>query len=187
MRTKEKSRATAGTSIGNAEVQAKTGKNWEQWFAVLDAASAANMSHSEIAKYLNEKEKVPGWWSQMVANTYEQARGLREKHQMPSGYQISVSKTVEAPLAALYESWSDELGRARWLPGESITVRKATPNRSMRMTWADGQTSVEVNFYDKGKSKSQVVVQHSKLATADEGDRMKAYWKEALRRLEETL
>ncbi len=48
---------------------------------------------------------------------------------------------------------------------------------------AYGKTSVEVRFYGKGNSRSQVVVQHGKLANSTQAARMKAYWKSALERL----
>ncbi len=121
-----------------------------------------------------------------MANGYEQIRGMRDKHQMPEGYQISVSKTFLVPLERLYASWGDAQIRNGWL-SESITVRKATENRSMRITWSESKTCLEVNFYPKGESKSQAVVQHSKLADSEQAERMKLYWKEALERLQRTL
>ena len=173
--------------ISDEAVKAKTGKVWQEWFAILDSAGAMDMSHTEIARYLKEKEGVPWWWAQMVANTYEQDRGLREKHQMPQGFQISVSKTIEVAVAALYRSWIDESIRMRWLPGDTCTIRKSTPNKSLRVTWGDGKTSVEVLFTAKGESKGQLVVQHSKLADADDAAEMKSYWREALGRLQEAV
>ena len=123
----------------------------------------------------------------MVANAYEQDRGNREKHQMPEGYQISVTKTVGVPIDALYQSWSDDQTRSRWLPGEAITIRKEAQQKSIRITWSDARTNVDVNFYRKGESKSQVVVQHSKLADSTQAEQMKGYWKEALARLRRML
>ena len=43
------------------------------------------------------------------------------------------------------------------------TIRKATPKKSLRVTWGDGRTSLNVSFQAKGAGKSQVVVQHVKL------------------------
>ncbi|SRR6266545_2957584 len=96
--------------ISDAAVKAKTGKTWKQWFAILDKAGAGKMSHQEIVKYLHTKQGVGPWWQQMVTVTYEQARGLREKHQKPNGYQISVSRTIKAPLGKLFKSFADEKG-----------------------------------------------------------------------------
>ena len=179
--------STKSRTISDAAVQVATGKNWQGWFSVLDAAGALNMSHTQIAAYMHQAQGVPAWWSQMVANTYEHDHGLREKHQKPDGYEISVSKTMETAMAALFRAWIEPGRRRLWLPDGPLDLRKTTQDRFIRSTWVDGRTSVEVNLYDKGDSKSQVVVRHSKLAGSEEAERMKVFWREALRRLAESL
>src|SRR5512134_2277217 len=89
--------------MSDEAVRAKTGRIWPEWFAILDAAGAQQMTHQQIVAYLHNEHGVGPWWQQMVTVTYEQARGMRAKHQMPDGYQVSVSKTIAAPAAALYE------------------------------------------------------------------------------------
>lgn len=173
--------------MGDEAVKAKTGKVWKEWFSILDRAGAKKMSHQEIANLLHTKHDVGPWWTQMVTVTYEQDRGLRDKHERPEGYQISVSRTVNAPLAKLFKSFANERNRNAWLPEDGLVVRKATPNKSMRVTWPDGKTGLEVNFYPKGGDKSQVVVQHSKLPDAKAAAKMKTYWGKALDRLRQSL
>src|SRR5437588_3077023 len=99
--------------MSDAAVQAKTGKNWPEWFAVLDKAGAAKMTHKQIAAHLLERLGVSSWWSQMVAVGYEQERGLRQKHQTSAGYQISRSMTVAVPIDRLYSAWQDKKTRGR--------------------------------------------------------------------------
>jgi uncharacterized protein YndB with AHSA1/START domain len=173
--------------MSDEAVRAKTGKNWKEWFAILDQAGARKMNHQEIVKYLNTKQGVGPWWQQMVTVSYEQVRGLREKHQKPQGYQISVSRTIKVPLAKLFKSFANEKARQAWLPEDGLTTRKATPNKSMRITWNDGKSSLEISFNSKDGDKSLVVVQHSKLPDAKASTKMKAYWAKALDRLRETL
>jgi uncharacterized protein YndB with AHSA1/START domain len=173
--------------MSDAAVAAKTGKNWKEWFALLDKTGARKMTHQEIVKHLNEKHNLGPWWQQMVTVTYEQARGLREKNQRPEGYQISVSRTVNAPLAKLYNSFANAKTRSSWLTENGLVVRTATTDKSMRVTWNDKKTSLEINFYPKGADKSQVVVQHSKLPDAKSSARMKNYWGKALDRLRASL
>ena len=60
------------------------------------------MAHRDIARYLYDKHKCTGWWSQMVAVEYERARGLRARHETPEGYQVSVSKTISVSVKKLY-------------------------------------------------------------------------------------
>ena len=153
---------------------------------MLDAADAGTMSHPQIARYLQEAHDVPDWWCQMVTVGYEQARGLREVHQKTDGFTANASKTVGAPLPVLYDAWADEDKRAAWLGEGGLTVRKATPDKSLRITWRDG-SNLDVNLYAKGEEKSQVAIQHSKLPDAESAARIKAFWGSALGRLEAFL
>jgi hypothetical protein len=173
--------------MSDIAVKAKTGKNWKDWFRVLDKAGARKMNHKEIVKLVSEKYDVGPWWQQMVTVSYEQARGLREKHQKPAGYQISVSRTVNAPVAKLYKSFANAKSRSSWLPENGLLVRTKTAEKSMRVTWNDKKTSVEINVYPKDAGKSQVVVQHSKLPDAKSSAKMKTYWGKALDRLRTSL
>ena len=173
--------------MSDIAVKAKTGRNWKEWFAVLDKAGARKLNHQEIVKLVSEKNDVGPWWQQMVTVTYEQARGLRDKYQKPAGYQISVSRTVNAPIARLYKSFGDARSRASWLPEQGFLVRTKTAEKSMRVSWDNNKTSLEINFYPKGADKSQVVVQHSKLPDAKSSAKMKTYWGKALDRLRASL
>jgi uncharacterized protein YndB with AHSA1/START domain len=173
--------------VSDVAVQAKTGKTWQEWFAILDAAGARRMAHRDIAILLREKHQVPDWWTQMVTVGYEQARQGRQKHQVGGSFNISRSKTVDAPLKSLYRAWQDRTQRERWLPRRKVEIRKATPDKSMRITWSYKKTNLEVNFYAKGRGKSQVVVQHSQLPSTAQADKMKTFWGEALKRLKASL
>ena len=173
--------------MSDEAVAAKTGKNWKQWFAIIDKAGGKKMTHQEIVKLLNSKHNVGPWWCQMVTVMYEQQTGRRELHEKTDGYQISVSRTVKSPLSFLYRSFADEDARNEWFGEEGLAVRTATRNKSMRATWKDGKSSLEINFYPKEKDKAQVVVQHSKLANATAAARMKTYWSKALDRLRQHL
>jgi uncharacterized protein YndB with AHSA1/START domain len=173
--------------MSDAAVMAKTGKVWKEWFAILDKEGAKKMPHKEIAKLLSEKHDVGPWWSQMVTVVYEQDRGLRDRHEKPEGYQIGVSRTLNVPLSKLYQAFATPRGRDSWLNEEGLVVRKATANKTMRVTWKDKKTSLEIYFTDKGAHKSQVVVQHSKLPDARTAAKMKTYWTKALDKLRTIL
>lgn len=168
-------------------VRSKTGKTWPEWFALLDAEGARTKNHQEIAAILREKYGVGPWWQQQVTVVYEQSRGLRDKHQTPTGFQVSVSRTLNAPVATIFKAWQETRARARWLVAPGLVVRKATPDKSLRLTWIDGKTSVDVELYPKGEAKTQVVVQHTKLPNAAAVKRQKAYWAEALAQLKEQV
>ena len=169
------------TGTSSAAAEKATGKAWPEWMALLDAAGGREMDHKQIVDYLGRNYRVSAWWIQHIAVAYEQSRGLRARHEMPDGYQISRSKTIDAPIQTVYEAWTDDTTRARWLPDATFSVRGATPPRTLRLTWDDGSL-VEARLTDKG-DRTAVTVQHNKLSDADAAERMKAYWAEALGRL----
>lgn len=161
----------------------QTGKTLEEWYLFLDGKGAQKLSHKEIFTLV---QKVPGlvslgeWNHNLLTTSYEWSRGLRERGQKEDGFEVSVSKTITVPVAILYQSFIDERLRVRWLAGHSLLVRKATENKSVRITWSDGDTSLSVDFYSKGVEKSQVVVQHQKIKTVEQSIELKAFWGERL-------
>jgi uncharacterized protein YndB with AHSA1/START domain len=173
--------------ISDEAVKARTGRTWPEWFAILDEAGAVGLGHRGIVTLLTEYHRVGHWWRQMITVAYEQERGLREKHQTPQGFQLSASKTIAAPAAAVFAAWEDEAVRSRWLQTSGLVVRKATPGKSVRATWTDGTSTLEVSFRGRGNGKSQVVVDHRRLADGAEVTRMKAFWSAALQRLKEIV
>lgn len=186
--------ATAATKapaprMSDDAVKAKTGKVWADWFKILDKAGAKKMTHQEIVALLSEEHGMAPWWRQMVTVTYEQARGLRAKHEKMGGFEISVSRTVAAPVSKVFKAWQDENTRKLWLTtsGFPLTIRTATANKTMRVNWTDGKTIVGVSFMPKGTSRSQVVVQHGKLPDAKAAARMKTFWSGALENLKELV
>lgn len=186
-KTRMKNKFERINNIGSDAVQAKTGKSWAEWIAILDKAGAGKMTHQQIVAHLHTQNKVGAWWQQMLTVGYEQARGKRAVHQKPEGFQIGASKTVDAPVSQVYALWSDKKARAQFLPAKSISVSKATRNKSIRATWKDRTSRVDFNFYAKGKTKSQVTIQHGKLANAREANRMKVFWARVLEKFAQSI
>ena len=173
--------------VGDIAVKEATGRDWTEWARFLDQRDAATLTHREIVGIV-EDCGVGSWWSQMVAVTYEQMRGIRERHQKrDSTYSATVSKTINAPVEDVFAAWQTPRRRARWLRDDAITVRRATPPKSMRITWSDGTTHVDVGFFAKGKEKSQVAVEHSKLPAKADVDAKKKLWTAALDRLKKQV
>ena len=164
----------------DAILKEKTGCTWERWVKALDRAKADTWPHREIAKYVIEKYKVPGWWAQTVTVGYERIKGLRAVGQRRDGsFEANKSKTFAVPLAELYRAFHDARTRARWLSDVNLTVRTATRDKSMRITWPD-RTSLVVGFEGKGPRKSLVALQHGKLPDQASATRMKQFWADRL-------
>jgi hypothetical protein len=188
MATANGTRSVTGkvNGIGDEAVRAKTGKTWNEWIETLDKAGARTMEHAQIATFLHEKFGVPGWWTQMVTVGYEQSIGKRVARQKADGFAASASKTLNVSAATAFRAFNEPRKRAAWLT-DTLTIRKATSPKSLRITCADGKTHLDVNIYAKGDEKAQVTLQHTKLASAREAARMKKYWGDALKRLEDTF
>jgi hypothetical protein len=173
--------ALAGMS--DDAVRARTGRDWAGWVAALDAIDASRMSHGDIAAHVHADFAVGDWWGQMVAVGYERIRGLRKIGQRRDGtYEASKSKTFPVALETLFEAFTSKQMRNRWLGGDDPAIRKATPGKSVRMLWLDG-TPAEALFTAKGAGKSQVAIQHRKLASKAVADERKLFWSAALDRL----
>jgi hypothetical protein len=174
--------------MSDQALKARTGKIWAEWFEILDQAGAKKWRHQEISAYLAKAHQVGPWWTQMIAVPYEHARGIRQKFQKCDGeFAASGSRTLNVPMSKLYEAWTDEKLRRRWLPGAKIEITTATRNKSLRAKWDDGKSRLSVNFYAKGVGKTQAAVDHMKLPNSKECAKMKNYWFEALNRLESQL
>ena len=169
-------------SMSDDAVKAKTGKTWPEWFAALDSAGCKQKSHPQIVAVLREEHGVGSWWQQMVTVEYERSRGLRAVHQKCDGdFSANISRTINVDLPALYQACADEKQRTQWLPNP-ITIRKANEHKSIRATMPDS-TSVQIMFYAKGDGKSQVTIEHNKLADSADVAKRKEYWKAALDKL----
>lgn len=127
--------------LSEAAVLTATGKNPEEWFALLDAAGATGWTHTEIARWLfEEHEGIDGWWAQSVTVRYEQERGMRLPGQQSDGtFAVSVSRVIplksDLAIDAAIASVTEEIGappvsanrtakypRARWVDASGETL-----------------------------------------------------------------
>ena len=118
--------------------------------------------------------------TQTVAVGYERIRGLRQQGQQRGGdWRVNRSRTIAVPVADLYAAFANARRRSRWLPGAKLTVKSATESKSVRIRWSDG-TPIDVRFTARGEQKAQVAIEHARLASKADAERMKAYWGERL-------
>ncbi len=187
----EASNGSGGPRLKTSDekIRERTGRGWEEWFAILDDWGAADRSHREIALWLSEQLGIHplAWNAQAITASYELTRGLREVGEKDDGFVITASKTVGVPIERLFEAVVSEADRSGWLPDARLIERTATRPKSARFDWAEGPTRVHVTFLAKGERKSTVALEHRRLADAGEADRMKTYWRERLGVLKGTL
>ena len=139
-----------------------------------------------FTRYLSDEYGMPGWWTQTVAVGYERVRGMRAKYQTASGFQVSVSKTFPVGVKKLARSFEDARRRSRWLEAGTLKLRTSRKGTSARYDFQGGGR-VMAYFESKGPKKSTLSIQHERLGSARAVEDMRAFWKERLGRLAETL
>lgn len=175
--------------ITDKVVVPKTGKTMADWFEILDEKGAKKLdSHGiyELITSIDDLEPLGEWNCGLLSTSYQWDRGLRERGEKKDGFEISVSKTIAAPVAMLYSAWLDEGLRKKWL-SEKITITKSTEDKSVRVLWSDDPTRLSVDLYPKGDGKSQMVVQHLKISDSETATRLKDFWAERLNTLKGIL
>lgn len=185
-KTNNASKGSNTARIRDEAVLKATGKTWDEWGRLLDKDGCKTMPHKDIADLVSRKHGVGPWWSQMVTVGYEQSRGLRKVHEVADGWVSNVSRTMSVPVATLFGAWADECLRTQWMGKKNLVIRKATRNKSLRITWPD-ESNVDVNFYAKGTGKSQVAVEHAKLKKETDVAKSKEFWTKAIDKLKTML
>jgi hypothetical protein len=179
-------RETYIPSMDTAVVKAKTGRDWESWFSLLDRAGATKLKHKEIAGLLTRKHGVPGWWNQMITVEYERARGLRTRHETATGFSVSVSKTIATTLGALYAASANATKRKQWFPKGVFEASSQTKDKYFRGAWNE-TARLEMGFYAKGEGKAQIAIQIGKLADKAGVDAQRVAWRAAVMKLQTLL
>jgi uncharacterized protein YndB with AHSA1/START domain len=189
-------------------IKAATGRNWEEWFAYLDAWDAKGKGRRETGVHLYYDLKLGDWWSPTIGVEYEAARGMREKDGKLRGYMICSTKTINAQMPEIYAAWSSPEQLDRWFGegnkatfedggtfenadgnrGEFKRVRK---DKDIRLVWKDPRcgegTPVDVTFTAKGDKKCLMMLSHDRIQTRAEADGLRNAWGAAFDRLKSTL
>lgn len=101
------------------------------------------------------------------------------------GYEAGKSRTFNVPIEKLYAAFANPRIRRRWLPA-TFTVRTATPNKAMRITWSD-KTIVTFAFLRRGSEKSTVTAVQQKLPDRSAVDAVKKMWTAHFEKLNQLL
>ena len=168
----------------DAAIRAKTGKGWDQWFAALDRKGAKAKDHQAITALLRDGFGLSNWYAQMVAVSYERARGLRAMNQKCDGqFSVSVTKVVPVSLARLFATATAR--QADWFPRGAFAESSRTTDKYWRGKWKSGRLAI--GFLAKGADKAQIAIDSEKLADAAAVEKERAAWKTALEKLSKLL
>jgi len=168
----------------DAGITAKTGHGWDYWFAALDKAGAAKLDHKGITALLDRKFKPGPWWGQMIAVSYERARGIRAMNQKCDGeFSVSATKVMPVGLSALFEAATDPKTRKKWFPPGAFEETSKTKDKYWRGKWKK-DARLAIGFTARGAGKASIAVDCEKLADAGAIEKERAAWKDAFARLE---
>jgi uncharacterized protein YndB with AHSA1/START domain len=190
--------------VTDAACKKATGKTLKQWFGELDKINGLEKGRRLGVQHLYEQHK-DAWWATTIYVEYEAHHGVKKKDGMPEGYSICVTKSIKAPVAQVYKTWTDaakftkmfgdggkqivkEGGTISCKSGCKGTFTRVRADKDLRFTWEhEGCTSpmqVEVMFQDN-KGKCLMNVMTSRIQTRDEADGLRGAWSDALDRLKE--
>ena len=171
----------------DAALRTATGKDWNEWLALLDASGAAaqGLDHQRLLDLtMQSLPETAGWWAQMVSVGYERVRGLREKHESCNGeFQATSSKTFPVPLFAAFAAWADAGIRGAWLEAPDLSFTKLNAGRNIRARWPDGSL-LDIRFNATGPDRCQIVVDTMKLNDGEAVQQAKAFWQAQFERLQ---
>ncbi len=192
--------------LSSDKVREATGRGWEEWLDVLDAAGATGLDHKGIVTYLEQHHpETDSWWRQSIAVGYEQERGMRKLGETASGFQVSVQRSLPGDAEAVWrriEAAPESLfggslelteGAPYEVPGgegamaASGEVRVVKPGDRIRMTWQpvdwEAPALVQVTLLESASGKTAINVLIEKLPDAERREVARAHWRSALERL----
>ncbi len=189
--------------VTNESAKAATGKTLDQWFAELDGWDGLKKGRRAVNNHLYE-QKLDPWWCTTIAIEYEKHHDARKKDGLFEGYFICSTKTISAPVEEVFAAWSDKDMLSRWFgeltradvkdggtyknkDGDQGTFLRVRENKDIRLTFENpafsAPSQVDVQFQDKGKGKTGVLVNHTRIQARDEADGLRVAWAESLDRL----
>lgn len=189
--------------VTNESAKAATGKTLDQWFAELDRWDGLKKGRRAVNNHLYE-QKLDPWWCTTIAIEYEKHHDARKKDGLFEGYFICSTKTISAPVEEVFAAWSDKDMLSRWFgestradvkdggtyknkDGDKGTFLRVRENKDIRLTFENpafsAPSQIDVQFQNKGKGKTGVLVNHTRIQARDEADGLRVAWAESLDRL----
>ncbi|HSE41845.1 MAG TPA: SRPBCC domain-containing protein [Acidobacteriota bacterium] len=190
----------ADQPVTNEAAKKATGKTLEQWFRELDAWDGLTKGRRSINVYLNE-QKIDPWWCTTIAVEYEKKHNVRKKDGLFEGYFVCSTKTIAAPVEKVFEAWSNIALLSQWFgnsakvdfkdggvietkDGEKGNFSRVRKNKDIRLQLNgpgfSAPVQVDAQFQDKGKGKTGLLVNLTRLQTREEADAVRNAWAEAL-------
>ncbi|MCH1883850.1 hypothetical protein [Agrococcus sp. ARC_14] len=158
-------------NMGPEALRAATGRDHEQWRALLEAAGALQWTHAQTARWLVAEHGVDGWWAQGITVDFEQQRKGRLPGQQADGtFSVSVTRTVPGERL---EALAAVRARIESRHGAAHRENLAASQPVVRWRLGDG-TRLAAAAQPPNKTGTPVTLTIEKLADASAMERAKA-------------
>jgi uncharacterized protein YndB with AHSA1/START domain len=186
--------------FSTAEIRDVTGKTWDEWSRIVDAAGGRELTHEAIVAYLVETRGVQSDWAELIAVRYDRERALDEPG-ADGPYEVRLARTIAVPPERAFAAWTHAEQWNRWFTegarllaqpggryenadgdgGEYLVV---DPPHHLRFTWENTKhcpgTVVDVTFAPTVDGGTHVELAHQELATPADRAEMTGGWSWAL-------
>ncbi len=193
--------------ISDESVREATGRGWDEWLEVLDAAGASAWDHKGIVAHLERAHpEASAWWRQSITVEYERARGKRAVGQTADvGFQVGVQRTVDASVDDVWEAivsrpelWLGEGASVAFDQGSDYDtagvrgeIRVVKPAERLRLTWQpddwDAPATLQLTLEEPAPGRTAIHAHAEKLPDAEARETMRARWREALERIADAV
>jgi len=162
--------------------KATTGKTFGQWIATIDARGIGK-GRREVIQWLYDEtgRGKDVWWATTIWVEYERSKGVVvKKDGLAEGYNICVTKSVSAPVAAAFSAFSSVVESC----GNAAVLLRVREDKDLRFSWQTSgvpdKTLVDVTFLDSGKGKTAIAIMHTRIQTRAESDGLRNAWTKVL-------
>lgn len=194
--------------ISDAAVKAKTGKTLKAWFAELDQAGGLETGRRELVNAIYEAANKDTWWSVTLVVEYERAKGQKRRTASRRAIRSAPPRRSRRRSRRVFAAFGDAPQLDRWLgpktvldfkeggsfsngDGDRGTFKKILANKDIKLTWESEKlapgTAVEVLFADKVKGKTGITLNHTRIQSRRDADRVREAWSAALEQLKTLL
>ncbi len=179
-----------------------TGRDWDQWVALLDKAGGRSMDFRKLKARLLERYNLKPYWAMLITIGYEIHIGRRILGRNSKGeFGAVASKTIPLRKPDAWAFLCSKEGMKIWLNpfahfpfekgrgfeldggifGEVRTVKKG---ERVRLTWTGEEWAkpsvVQLHVIARPGEKSMVVIQREKIPSMAMRNELKLHWKNAL-------
>ncbi len=168
--------------IDTLQIEKKFGKPWKYWMDYMQSINASELTHTEIAKKVNEKIN-DSWWAQTITVAYEQKSGRRKPGQRADGtYEASVTKSSDEDPAKLAEKWNEFSKDNKELQSKMKDKPRISKTKKNNLWKAELENSnkATVAFEKMKNGKTQIAVMQQKIKTQSDLEKSKKFWQNIL-------